>query len=393
MSVLTCNLMNYMGKKNSSKNIMLPHSRAKVKFYKTYLEIYLRVLCNSPYIDVINIYDVFCGMGIYNDGGKGSPIEANDVIKDVCATFPSKTKICLHINDKSRKRVNAVKNYIQNSNGDAHDYTPIYTSLEGEKYLENLSSEIASTPSNTRNLIFIDPYGYKEIRKEIIDKLMSNGRTEVMIFLPISFMNRFTKHALEHDEIAMFQPLCNFVKSFFPNNHPIAEGKRMSHLEYISYLTCALRFGNKYYTTSYHIERSQSNYFALFFLTSNVYGFEKILETKWKLDEKDGNGFELPKQASLFDDLEAEENKRIIFNKLYDRTVAYLSNGGKTNQELYYFALANEFLPKHMAEVLSALKQNGRLEIKEIAGCKTAMPGAFYLNRKEGNQIIVTLKK
>ena len=137
----------------------------------------------------------------------------------------------------------------------------------------------------------------------------------------------------------------------------------------------------------------QSNYFALFFLTSNVYGFEKILETKWKLDEKDGNGFELPKQASLFDDLEAEEHKRIIFNKLLERTVSYLRSGEKTNQELYFFALTNEFLPKHMAEVLSALRQNGRLEIKEIAGCKSAMPGAFYINRKEGNRIIITLKK
>lgn len=382
-----------MNKKNNSKDIMLPHSRAKVKFYRTYLEIYLRVLCNSPHIDVINIYDVFCGMGIYKDGGKGSPIEANDVIKEVCATFPSTTKICLHINDISPKRVNAVRNYIQNSNGESYDYTPIYSSLEGETYLENLASKIASTSSNTRNLIFIDPYGYKEIRKEIIDKLMSNGRTEVMIFLPISFMNRFTKHALEHDEVAMFQPLCNFVKSFFPNNHPIAEGQRMSHLDYISYLTYALRFGNKYYTTSYHIERSQSNYFALFFLTSNVYGFEKILETKWKLDEKDGNGFELPKEASLFDDLEAEEIKRIIFNKLYELTVSYLSSGAKTNQELYFFALTNEFLPKHMTEVLSALKRNGRLDIKEMAGSKPAMPGAFYINRKEGNRIAITLKK
>lgn len=382
-----------MSKKNNSKDIMLPHSRAKVKFYKTYLEIYLTILCNSQYIEFVNIYDVFCGRGIYKDGGKGSPIEANDVIKQIIANFPSSTKIRLHINDKSRKRVNAVKEYIQNSNDESIDYTPIYSALEGEKYLENLSQKLSSTPINTRNLVFIDPYGYKEIKKEIIDNLMSNGKTEVMIFLPISFMNRFTKHALEHDEIVMFQPLYNFVNSFFPPNHPISMGERMSHLDYIEYLTAALRFGDKYYTTSYHIERSHSNYFALFFLTSNLYGYEKILETKWKLDEKDGNGFELPKPASLFDDLEAEENKRNIFNKLYDRTVAYLCDGPKTNHELYLFALTNVFLPKHMAEVLSALSKNRKIEIKEIEGSKPAAPGAFYLNRKEGDRISITLRK
>lgn len=31
----------------------------------------------------------------------------------------------------------------------------------------------------------------------------------------------------------------------------------------------------------------------LFFMTSNLLGFEKILEVKWKLDEDDGNGFVL----------------------------------------------------------------------------------------------------
>jgi three-Cys-motif partner protein len=74
-----------MAKRNFNvKNTLQIHSQEKVKFYKTYLNRYLRIMCLSKHIDRINIYDVFCGMGIYEDGGKGSPIAAFDEIKNLC---------------------------------------------------------------------------------------------------------------------------------------------------------------------------------------------------------------------------------------------------------------------------------------------------------------------
>ena len=58
------------------KTTLQEHSRAKVEFYTTYLKRYLRIVNRVSFISQINIYDVFCGMGIYEDGGKGSPIAA-----------------------------------------------------------------------------------------------------------------------------------------------------------------------------------------------------------------------------------------------------------------------------------------------------------------------------
>lgn len=382
-----------MKKKINSKNIMLPHSKAKVRFYKSYLDLYLRVLCNAEMIDTINIYDVFCGMGIYDDGGKGSPIEAHEVIIEIVEQFnPVNKNINLFINDKSYKRVSSVMNYIHQNGGCNGSYTPICSSMDGEIFLDQLSRSLRSTPSDTRNLIFIDPYGYKEVKKDVIERLMSNGKTEVMIFLPISFMNRFTNHAMAHKEVAMFEPLRKFVDSFFSDNHPIIRGEQLNHLQYIEYVTEALRFNNNYYSTSYHIERSPNNYFALFFLTSNIYGYEKILETKWKLDEKDGNGFELPRQPGLFDDFDAEESKKIIFDKLYQLTMSFLNEKSRTNSELYYFALNKEYLPKHMTKVLKFMSDNNIIEITPILGALPYKSGAYYIN-KEGSRILIGLKR
>lgn len=70
-------------KKNDVKETMKIHSRAKVDFYGRYLERYLEILNLVDFIHKINIYDVFCGMGIYKDGHKGSPIVAFDIIKNI----------------------------------------------------------------------------------------------------------------------------------------------------------------------------------------------------------------------------------------------------------------------------------------------------------------------
>ena len=103
-----------MGTKVDVKNTMQIHSRAKVDFYKTYLERYVAILCQSQYIRHIRIYDVFCGMGIYEDGGKGSPVVAYDTIKGIyeAHNITNKTEIELVVNDKSEARIAKVKEYI-----------------------------------------------------------------------------------------------------------------------------------------------------------------------------------------------------------------------------------------------------------------------------------------
>lgn len=56
-------------KKNHSKketlNNVFEHSQAKLDFYKNYLWRYLNILLNDNFTDKINIYDVFCGIGIF----------------------------------------------------------------------------------------------------------------------------------------------------------------------------------------------------------------------------------------------------------------------------------------------------------------------------------------
>ena len=240
------------------KNTMQIHSRAKVDFYKTYLERYVAILCQSPYIRHIRIYDVFCGMGIYEDGGKGSPVVAYDTIKAIYEAhkITNDTEITLVVNDKSEARIARVQQYID---ANKHSYCMVRPyNLEIDQLLEIIVPEINNTPTDTRNLVFIDPYGYKDIKKELLLDLMKNGRTEVILFLPISHMQRFTNAAVQDEEsIIQYEPLREFVYSFSPDtNHPIRQST-VKVKEYISYVADALKFGNQYFATSYFIERDK----------------------------------------------------------------------------------------------------------------------------------------
>lgn len=371
------------------KNTMQIHSKAKVDFYKTYLERYVAILCQSQYIHHIRIYDVFCGMGIYEDGGKGSPVVAYDTIKGIydAHQISNNTDIILTINDISEARIARVNEYIE---ANKHSFCRVRPfNLPIEKLLERIVPEISATPADTRNLVFIDPYGYKDINKELLLNLMANGRSEVILFLPISHMQRFTNAALQDEEsIIQYEPLRNFVYRFFPNNtHPIRHNT-VTAKEYIQYIADALKFGGRFFATSYYIERDKANTFALFFMSSNIFGFEKILETKWKLDEEYGGGFRIPEKEqtlNMFEEEFAMETKNENARRLRSILMAAIKTP-KTNKEIYELVLRSEFLPKHANEVLKEMQDtNSKFQVLDYNTDEKARKGSFYLSYKYYN--------
>lgn len=384
--------------KQNSQNTMLAHSRAKVEFYEKYLERYLPILSLSKYISTINIYDVFCGRGVYENGGEGSPVRALKTIVKIRQQTPSDTKIILRLNDNNDNNIASVKQYFAQEVPDYQQYCDVrFASVDAEDLLDKMATWLSSTNTNERNLLFIDPYGYKTIHKDTLDKLMNNGKTEIILFLPVSFMHRFKGYALETDKETI-APLRRFTEDFFLEDHPMRKvDEEMNVHEYIDYLQTAFSYDGKYYTSSYQIEREKGKYFALFFMTSNLLGFEKILEVKWTLDEEDGNGFVLEKnshQPTLFDDFFANQKKNEHSNKLRGLLMNYLKVV-RENGELYKFVLKQGYLSRHATGILKQLQDEGRLEVIDIATGKPARKGSFYLkyDAVSNPQVKYVLKK
>lgn len=375
-----------MSKKQSSKDIMLAHSAAKVNFYQSYLERYLSVMSVTQYFDTINIFDVFCGRGEYDDGGLGSPIRAVQTIMKIKQDKPSDLKINLFLNDAEKEYVERVKKYIEEHFPDYNKYCNIkYLNYKADQLFGDICSFVSRTATNERNFIFVDPYGYKDINRSTLQRMMSNGRTEILLFLPISFMHRFRYYALNKED-KKAQRLKVFINEFFPPNHPVCLEEEMDVMDYIDALTEAFSFNNTYYTTNYFIERDARNYFALFFFCNNLLGLEKAVETKWALDSESGRGFHQQKkdanQLDMFTEWAKEERNRNRAEVLRLKIVGFLSTRERSNAEIYEFILRSGYKRSHANEVLRELQNNNQIEVRRT-DLQKVRKGAFYLTYKE----------
>jgi len=345
-------------KNATQKSSLLPHSQAKLNLFKGYLENYLRVLIQADFCKKINLFDIYCGEGLYDDGKKGSPLLAIDCIKNVRTEMlndkNSIKPISLCVNDFDNQKIEKVKNNID-TNG-LKNFTIEYHNKDADKMLDIVASQVSKCPKDHRNLVFIDPYGYSEINKDKLISLLNNKCTEIILFLPVMQMYRFSEPAFNYEDKSQYEKLRNFINSF--SNY--SEIKKSENIfKYIHFIKNALSINNTYFTCSHYIEREKGFYYALFFIGSHIFGLEKMLDTKWKLDPVKGKGFNQnknPNQLSMFD-----EQMNEIDNL---REISYLENviyqiikqkDATTNIEIYESTLRNEFLPKHANIVLKKL--------------------------------------
>jgi three-Cys-motif partner protein len=366
-----------MIKNRDTKLSQLEHSQVKVELYTKYLAIYLNVLHHVPSIKHIHIFDLLCGEGKYANDCFGSSVAAATVIKD---HYFSNGKACtnttLLLNDSGMSEIELGKSKIQRnreliSNIFLPDNVKVsYEELDYSHIIKLIIEKLDSIPSSQRALVFIDPYGYKEINPTDLTALLRNRKTELLLFLPASFIYRFAETAIKKDfpgsEAAKI-----LLNAVFGSNLPCFSscddfiGKFKKALQSIVQTT---------HSSSFTIERDARNTYCLLFYTNNERGFEKMLETKWALDENRGHGFRLDNaQTNLFSAGELDDFE----GKLY----AFISSAqSKTNYELKMFGLECEYLPKHTLEALKALKKNDKIEAFDNVGKPVRF---FYLSDKE----------
>jgi len=347
-----------------NENYLENHSKAKLELYKNYLQEYLLVMGNASNFNKINIYDFFCGKGVY-ENGVGSPLIAAECICESKAKWQKEKEVLLCVNDIDPSKIESVRKVIIGN--------PEYSHFKFESYCSSFSNMVESITQKSysndeHTLMFVDPYGYKDIKLDHIQELMGIGKAEMIIFIPASHLFRFIKPAIGEKPDPAYIPLRNFIKEFNvdEDHHNI--------LDFIENIKNGLSINGKYFTESYYIERSKSQYFALFFITKNLRGLEKILSVKWKLDPLEGIGFDLNTNPTLFD----QQNKENRMEKLRDILIKRVEKGA-TNNELYEITLRSSFLPTHATKLLTAMKND--LIIYDI---ETGGKGkGFYINYKD----------
>lgn len=377
-----------MSKKENSKLIMLEHSKAKVELFARYLSIYLNVISRVPFINKIYLYDLFAGEGKYLNNEKGSPIVAIDSIKN---HYYSNNKTCPEIdvwfNDDRKSKIEKDIYKIERVERFAKEiFKPENVSLKftKEEYSDLIKEVIRNLDklkNSERALLFIDPWGYKEIKPNELRDVIRNGKTEVILFLPISFMYRFAGKAMSDEDFAGGQALEKFLTELFGDKMP----ETTNQVKFIQEVKQQFKsfLGTKYVDT-FTIERGKNNFFCLFFFTSNKTGYYKMLGAKWDLDDESGRGFKIvnPSQTLMFDEITAVDYSNVLKDFLKSQSII-------TNQDLFDFGIENGFLPTHTKKVLDELKVNNLIEIVSLDGENAR---SYYIDDNHKRKVQIKLK-
>lgn len=356
-----------MQKKDVKRNL-LDHSEVKVRLLGEYLKRYLNIIANDKYTQRIKIYDLFCGEGEYENGGEGSPLVMLRAVKDIHFSNASKRNVIpfidCHFNDINAQKVEKVKNVIQKKSL----YYPKFGSIEftTNDYKKEVNDLIETFQKirNQKAFIFIDPYEYKHIKATDIESLLKRGNSEVLLFLPTQFMYRFASNGTPEA-----------LKDFIEELTEYEKWKRTDSVwKFIDQLREAFRnfLGNKFFVDTFTIQKDPSTVYCLFFFSSHIKGFEKMLEAKWEIDTEQGKGWNYSGNIpSLF-----HEQKT---NPLEEKLKDFLGGTVKSSGEVYEFTLRSGFLPKHTNEIFYNWQHIGKLEVKSKS-IEKVRKGAFYIH-------------
>src|SRR5204863_1068646 len=129
--------------KKKSQTKMLDHSKAKVLLLQKYLEKYLNIIANDGYTQKINVFDLFCGEGIYENEGEGSPIAILRTLKDLHFINKAKNKeiikVDLYFNDKDEFKIEKLKSIISDKKLHYENFGKIvYRTKDYKEIVDNL---------------------------------------------------------------------------------------------------------------------------------------------------------------------------------------------------------------------------------------------------------------
>lgn len=329
-----------------------PHTIAKHKILEGYLKAWFPIL--SRYNEGINYIDGFAGPGKYVGGENGSPIIALEVAinhqavntKNIYFVFIEEDIERAKFLDKEREGINTPDNFVVNViNGKFHQViTAILDDLDKENKL--------LFPA----FIFIDPFGFSGIPANIVGRLLSLPKVEVLINFSVDSINRFIttdegkKHITELFDVEGIDEIIN--------NHSQDRVRDLRDLYQLKLKTLA-RF-----VRYFEMRNADSRpIYYLFFASNSSLGHLKMKEAMWRVDKEGDFNFSDatdPNQIIMFERNDFSEE---VFNLLKEKFGV-----GKFDVEILREFVENEtpFLAKHLGQALRYGEANSLIEIDEV---------------------------
>jgi three-Cys-motif partner protein len=347
-----------------TKKPLPPHSEAKIKLLKAYMEAYLGVIGNDPHTDRIFLADLFCGPGSYLDDKVGSPVEIGRMLAAMHNRNPRAPITEFLFNDVKSSNVENVESYLRPIEAKHPKIKLIPSVKNAASLLPYLLAEQHTNAPNSKRFYFVDPFGYSQISLQEVFSLLKVKGSELLLFQPSSFMFRFSEKGTP-------EALSSYLEELSQGT-PWPQG--LTIMEYIQHIKKLFRqkLNRSHYVDSFSIQKDANTVFCLFFFTMHIRGFEKMLEAKWRFNGDTGQGWHYTSAYGVDELFSQSIPQTQILQYAIENLLA---SGPATNLDIYRSTLEMGFLPKHSTEILSSMQKEGRIEVEP----KPPRKGVFYL--------------
>ena len=329
-----------------------PHTQAKHEILRRYLVSWYPIL--GKYHKSLVYIDGFCGPGKYLGGEPGSPIVAiEEALKHKQRL--SDVNINFLFVDEREDRIEQLQQEIDKYSL-PENYKTFSVLSEFERELRTLLDKIDSSNKNLPpTFAFIDPFGFKGLPFDLVERLLEIPKSEVFINIMADAINRFIAHPDEKtrqhiiDLFGTKEVLDIAEKSTqrIKDLRLLYQEQLESNSRFVRYFEMRDCYGKTIY--------------YLFFASNHRMGHKKIKEAFWKVDNTSGFCFSDatdPNQLILFEVDETPKLAEKIVTKFAKQTVP-------VETIINYVEDDTAFLAKHMRESLKLLESSSKITVKE----------------------------
>lgn len=330
---------------NPKKTDMEQHTRQKVAIYDAYLKRYLKIVSKS--YSQVNLYDPCAGKGMYGDCA-GSAVTACNNIRSH-GTYAPTNGFHLYLNEpdeENRTNLSEVCSY---------PFVECIDNQDANRFITMCCHQEHSG----HKLWFIDPYGYTQVGKASITNIMDQSSSEVLLFIPLTFIYRFLNGDLENDN--KLKPVAHFLKDY-----SIAHAEAQSCSSPPEFADLISRKMQKLYGYSWHATMQEGgNCYSLVFISKHHYGLEKFLEAR----------------DSILKDKTNTQLSFIPVGEEKDFLALISRHTPLDNCKIYILGLKNGYTPSGARTHLESLEKRKLILVQQLKE-GTRRKGSFFLGKK-----------
>jgi three-Cys-motif partner protein len=323
---------------------------------------------------MVRIYDGFAGPGAYVGGASGSPL----ILMRALCTNPRlhdrwvSVDYELHFVEKHRERSAMLRDKLDELEAAMRDgpgwSERVSWSVTCGNYEDNVPQPVAGRESAL--FLFLDPFGYSHAPMTLTHDLVQQPKSDTLIFLPLSFVNRFAGR--EGQERA----LDRFFGTSAWRDVPDGPGRPAALLALFQE---QLRSAGLDWVLPFRLKPDSNNEYWIVGGSSHLKGFATIKEAYWTVDKVDGQGYAASRaappgqEAFAFEDITSRDpNTAPLLELLRERFGA----ASFTVEAAMDFTARSRFLDRHLKErTLARAERAGTLEVVRPAGARRFKEG------------------